>query len=72
MRIEVAVKAGARREEVVDLGSGKYRVAVRERAVEGCANEAVREALAAHFGVAKSRVALVQGPKSKIKRFEIV
>lgn len=72
MKIEVTVKPGARREEVVPAGEGRYRVAVRERAVEGKANEAVREALAEHFGVAKSRVLFLHGLKSKTKRFEIL
>ena len=72
MKIEVAVKPGARTGEVTALGGNRYAVRVRERAVEGRANEAVREALAEHFGVSRSKVALLGGLKSRIKRFEVV
>ena len=72
MRIEVTVKAGTKKNEVSPAGDNRYKVSVKEKAVEGRANEAVREALAEHFGVARSRVLFLQGLKSKTKRFEIL
>jgi len=45
---------------------------VRERAIEGAANDACIRALAGHFGVAPSRVVLVRGARSRKKVFEIV
>lgn len=71
LKIEVTAKPLARRTEVRETAPGRYRVAVTERAVEGRANEAVREALAGHFGVPRSRVRLLQGAKHKVKRYEI-
>jgi uncharacterized protein YggU (UPF0235/DUF167 family) len=44
---------------------------VQERAVEGKANDAVTKLLAAHLGVPKSRVELVSGATSRVKRFHI-
>jgi len=35
------------------------------------ANAAVREALARHFGVAKSRITLYRGATSRVKIFEV-
>ena len=72
MRIEVQVKPGAKKEEVVSLDARSFKVSVKERAVEGRANEAVRDALAEHFKVSKSRVQIAGGLKSKIKLFDIL
>jgi uncharacterized protein len=44
---------------------------VRERAVEGKANEACVRALATAYGVAPSAVELVRGARSRRKSFEI-
>ena len=46
-------------------------IRVRERAVDGKANEAVRSALAKALDVAPSRVALVRGARSKEKLFAV-
>jgi uncharacterized protein (TIGR00251 family) len=72
MKLEIKVKAGSRKPEVKELSPGVYRVAVNAPAIEGRANEAVREALAEHFGVSKSRVVITHGEKGKTKRVEIL
>jgi len=46
-------------------------VRVRERAIEGAANEACARALAAAFSVAPSAVTLVRGARARHKTFEI-
>jgi hypothetical protein len=46
-------------------------IRVRERAVDGKANEAVRKALAKALDVAPSRIALVRGARSKEKFFAV-
>ncbi|RDI64387.1 DUF167 domain-containing protein [Nocardia pseudobrasiliensis] len=56
---------------VETLDDGTLRLYVRAPAVEGKANRAAIELLAAHFGVAKSRVRLTAGATSRFKRFEI-
>ncbi|OBF22225.1 DUF167 domain-containing protein [Mycobacterium sp. ACS4331] len=66
------VKPGSRKGPLIESGpEGELIVYVRERAVDGKANTAVIRALAAHFGVAPSRVELVSGPASRLKRFRI-
>jgi len=72
MRIEIKVKPGSKKEEVLPLGDGAFKVSVKERAIEGRANEAVRDALAKHFKVSKSKVQLLGGLRNKTKRFEIL
>lgn len=44
---------------------------VRERAVEGKANEAVVKVLAEHLGVPRSRLTLVGGATARVKRFRV-
>jgi uncharacterized protein YggU (UPF0235/DUF167 family) len=72
MIIEVLVKPGAKKNEVSRTADGCFKVFVKEKAMEGKANEAVRELLADHFDVSKSRVVFLHGLKSKIKRIEIL
>lgn len=68
----VTVKPGSRKGPLVEVGpDGALTVYVRERAVEGKATEAVGRLLAAHMGVAPSRVALIAGATSRIKRFRV-
>lgn len=50
---------------------GNFIVRVAARPVEGKANAAIIQALSGHFGIAPTRIRLIGGEKSKIKRFEI-
>ena len=47
-------------------------VFMKAEAKEGKANEAAAKALATHFEVAKSRVRLISGARSKTKLFEML
>jgi uncharacterized protein len=69
--IVVTVKPGARAPGIVFGADGSIVVRVRERAVEGKANEAVRAALAQAIGVSKSAVTLVRGATARLKAFEV-
>lgn len=71
MIISVRAKPGSKKPGVERLEDGGYIVRVAARAIEGAANAAIAETLAAEFNVAASKVRLVSGTKSKIKRFEI-
>ena len=70
MLVDVVVKPGSKQPGVLKE-DGAVVVRVRERAVEGAANRACIAALAAHYGVAPSRVSLVAGARSRRKRFAI-
>ncbi|GAC81273.1 DUF167 domain-containing protein [Gordonia malaquae] len=70
--VAVTVKPNSRKGPLVEVtDDGAITVYVREPAVEGKATKAVGVALAKHFGVPKSRVELVSGATSRIKRFRI-
>jgi hypothetical protein len=70
-RVRVTVKPGSKVAGITQ-GEGGLVVRVRERAIEGAATEACARALAAHFGVAPSRVRLVSGARSRSKTFELL
>ncbi|MEK7176813.1 MAG: DUF167 domain-containing protein [Patescibacteria group bacterium] len=79
MKIFVKAKPGAKENKIVLpplklMPDGKefYTVSVKERAVEGRANEAIIKILAEHFKVSRLQVRLISGATSKIKVFEIV
>jgi uncharacterized protein len=70
--IIVKVKPGSRKGPLVEIGSnGELTIYVRERAVDGKANDAVARLLAAHLQLPRSRVELVSGATSRQKRFRV-
>lgn len=71
MKISVKVKACAKEAKFEKLGDGSFLVNVKEKPRDGKANYAVREILADHFNVPRSRIILIRGEKSKLKVFEI-
>lgn len=66
--VSVQVKAGSSKGPLVEPDAdGGLVVYVRQRAVEGAANEAVMRLVAEHFAVAPSRVSIRRGHTSKRK-----
>jgi uncharacterized protein YggU (UPF0235/DUF167 family) len=71
MRVSVIAHPGARQPRIEEDLLGRLHVYVNQPALEGKANRAVLEALARHYGVAKSRVTLVSGERGKNKVVEV-
>ena len=71
MMISVSVKPNAHENRVEELPDGSFSVWVTAVPEKGKANLAVLRALAAHFGVALSRVKIVRGASSGRKLVEI-
>ena len=75
MELFVRVKPGSTKgplvEALEDDPHASWAVFVQERAVDGQANAAVEEAIALHFGVPTSRVRIVRGQASRVKRVQI-
>jgi uncharacterized protein YggU (UPF0235/DUF167 family) len=70
--VAVRVKPGSSKGPLVETAEdGSLTVYVRERAVDGKATEAVARALAEHLSVPRSRVELVSGASSRLKRFRL-
>lgn len=70
--IIVKVKPGSRKGPLVEVGpDGELTIYVRERAVDGKANDAVTRLLAAHLELPRSRVELESGATSRLKRFRV-
>jgi uncharacterized protein len=70
--VVVRVKPGSRKGPLVEVGDdGELTLYVREPAVEGKANDAVIKLLAKHLGVPRSRVELISGATSRVKRFRV-
>jgi uncharacterized protein (TIGR00251 family) len=70
-RIWLTVKPRGRKDEIVALGEGEYRVSVRAPAEDGRANEAVIALLADYFSLTKSRIRIVGGRSARRKLVEI-
>jgi uncharacterized protein YggU (UPF0235/DUF167 family) len=71
MRLAAHVTPRARRPGVERQPDGTLRVAVSEPPHDGRANDAVVALVAAHFGVARSRVRIVQGRRGRRKIIEV-
>lgn len=72
MKISVAVKTNAKKEEVLQVSDTSFKVCVKELPREGLANEAVCRLLAKYYGIAPSRITIVKGATSKRKIVEIL
>lgn len=71
-RYGITVKPGSKKGPLVEVtGDGALVLFVRERAVDGAANDGVVKLLADHFGVSKSRIEIVRGHTSRSKLVDI-
>lgn len=71
MRITVQVKPGSKKGPFVEHSEQALIVYLKERAVDGAANEGLVKVLAEHFKVKKSAVIIEAGFTSRIKRVRI-
>lgn len=71
MRVVVRVKPGSSKGPLVESDEEGLVVFVREKAIDGAANDGVIKLLADHFDVPKSRVRVVRGHTARIKQIEI-
>lgn len=72
MRITVHAKPGSRKGPLVEVGEdGLLTVFLKERAVDGAANEGLIAAVATHFATRKSAVTIVSGHSSRHKIVEV-
>lgn len=67
LMIFLHVQPGASKAAIVGLLDDRVKVSVTKKAVDGEANEAVRELLADSFNVKKAAVSLLKGDKSRQK-----
>jgi uncharacterized protein (TIGR00251 family) len=70
--LDLHVQPGASRTEFAGKHGERLKVRLQARAVDGKANEALIDFLAAHFGVPRRSVRIVSGLKSRQKRVQIV
>ena len=71
MRVVVRVKPGSTKGPLLETDEEGLVIYVREKAIDGGANDAVVKLLASHFGVAQSHVRVVRGHTARIKQIEI-
>jgi uncharacterized protein len=70
--LDLHVQPGAARTEFAGKHGERLKVRLQARAVEGKANEALIDFLAAHFRVPRRNVRIVSGLKSRQKRVQIL
>ena len=65
--VSVRVKASAKLDRIERLQDGTFSISVKERPVEGRANEAVIRLLAEFLGVPSRNVSIIRGARSRTK-----
>lgn len=71
MKIEVKVVTGAPKNWLKEDGE-IWKLYIKAQPIDGKANAAVVEFLAAHFDVSKSQIEIIKGLKSKRKTINIL
>jgi uncharacterized protein (TIGR00251 family) len=71
VRVDVEVKVRASRTKLLGMKAERLVVALAAPPVDGAANEALRRALAEHFGLPLKSVNIVAGEKSRRKVVEL-
>jgi hypothetical protein len=66
--LSVHLQPRAAKNEVIGPMGGHLKVRVTAPPIEGAANEACREFLSNIFGIAKGRIRIVSGSKSRVKK----
>jgi len=66
------VKPGSKKGPLVEVNpDGSLTVFLKERAVDGAANEGLVRVLADHFGVRRAEIEIESGHTSRIKRVRL-
>jgi uncharacterized protein (TIGR00251 family) len=72
VRISIKAKPGSKQgDKVVETAAGVFDVHIKQKPVDGKANEALIKVLAKHFGVRQNDVEIVSGFTSRMKIVEI-
>jgi len=71
MLIKVKVFPNSKKEEVVRKTKDSFEVKVKEKPIQGLANQAVVQLLSSFFRIPKSKIRLAKGYKQRNKIFEI-
>lgn len=72
MIYQVTVKPNSKKGPLVVVAGDSLTVYLREKPVDGEANQALIKILAKHFDVAKSQILIKSGLRSRQKRIEIL
>ena len=72
MRITVHAKPGSKKGPLVEVGEdGLVTVFLKERAIDGAANDGLVAVLATHFRVRKSAITIASGHSSRHKIVDV-
>jgi uncharacterized protein (TIGR00251 family) len=69
VEVRVVPKSSSQKVEVIE--TNKLKVWVHSAPLKGRANQETREVLAKHFGLARAKVNLIKGERSRTKTFAL-
>ncbi|KKT62653.1 MAG: hypothetical protein A3A29_00825 [Candidatus Ryanbacteria bacterium RIFCSPLOWO2_01_FULL_47_79] len=72
MLIRMKVKAGARKERIVEIGPGRFEIEVKEKATQNAANGRVVALIARHLRVPEKSLHMVSGHHHPRKTLRVI
>ncbi len=70
-KVRVQAKTGRAKVSIKEIEPNGFEIAVSAHPIDGAANDAIREVLAHHLHIPKTRIVLKRGHTSKIKWFDV-
>ena len=71
MIINIKVKVGTKENKIVKINENNWEIKTTKRAISNDANESIIEQISKDMKIAKSKINIVAGVKSKNKKIEI-
>jgi hypothetical protein len=71
MLIKIKVFPKSKKEELIIKDKDSFDVKIKEKPIEGKANEAVIEILASHFNIPSKKLRIIKGSRTRNKIIEI-
>jgi hypothetical protein len=71
MLIKIKVFPKSKKEELIIKDKDSFDVKIKEKPIEGKANEAVIEILASHFNIPSKKLRIIKGNRTRNKIIEI-
>jgi len=72
MLVKVKVFPNSKKEEIIKKKEDRFEIKIKQKPIQGQANQAVKNVLSLYFNLPKKRIKLIKGFRQRNKIFEIL
>ena len=72
MLVKVKVFPNSKKEEIIKKKEDRFEIKIKQKPIQGQANQAVKNVLSLYFNLPEKRIKLVKGFRQRNKIFEIL